>query len=145
MQKPVWLGRGGPPAMPDALRNGARDVARPTKEFNERRGEQLNVRVTPDERAQLDRTASGLGLSTAEFLRRRGLGYRLPPVATERQANALAATALVRLGNNLNQIAHHLNAGRPAPLRAVDELAQRIGAELDRLYGSGDHGRRPVL
>jgi hypothetical protein len=111
-------------------------MARPKLAFDQVRGRTLGVRLTDAERATLDQTAAAVGLTAAEFVRRRALGYRLPPVQASAQAQAKLATALMRLGVNLNQLAHHANAGRPVAEAAVIALAARINAELDRLYGS---------
>lgn len=115
-------------------------------EFEERRSDQLKVRLTAAEKTRLDHTAATLGLTTAEFLRRRGLDYRMPAGAAEQKATANLATALIRLGNNVNQIAKHLNAGRGLPpVEVWNDLAARVNSELDRLYGAEPHSGGPVL
>jgi len=119
-------------------------MARPTKAPEERRDGQLGVRLTVAERARLEHTAAAHGLTMAEFMRRRALGYRLPANAAAQQHTARAATALIRLGVNLNQIARHMNTGRGAPPH-LSALIDRINGELDRLYGPGDNGGGPVL
>jgi hypothetical protein len=73
------------------------------------------VRLLPDERAAVEVKAREVGLSLASFLRACGLGTpgprarRSPPVNAEALARATAA--LNKVGSNLNQIAHGLNAG----------------------------------
>jgi hypothetical protein len=73
------------------------------------------VRMLPDERAAVEQKARVVGLSLASFLRTCGLGTpgprarRSPPVNAEVLARATAA--LNKVGSNLNQIAHVLNAG----------------------------------
>jgi hypothetical protein len=73
------------------------------------------VRLLPDERTAVEEKAREAGLSLASFLRACGLGTpgprarRSPPVNAEALARATAA--LSRIGNNINQIAHVLNAG----------------------------------
>jgi hypothetical protein len=52
------------------------------------------------------------GLDLSEFIRRRTLGVPLPPHVAEQRTRATLATALLRLGVNLNQITRHMNAGR---------------------------------
>jgi Bacterial mobilisation protein (MobC) len=54
------------------------------------------------------------------------------------------AVALLRLGVNLNQIAHRMNAGRGAPPELA-ALIVRIDALLDQIYGPGDNGGRAQL
>jgi Bacterial mobilisation protein (MobC) len=52
--------------------------------------------------------------------------------------------ALLRIGVNLNQIAHHMNAGRGAP-PGLSALIERVDALLDDIYGPGDNGGRAQL
>jgi hypothetical protein len=72
------------------------------------------VRLLPDERLAVEERARDVGLSLASFLRASGLGKpgprakRSPPVNAEELARATAA--LNKVGSNLNQIAHVLNA-----------------------------------
>jgi hypothetical protein len=73
------------------------------------------VRLLPDERATIEEKARNTGLSLASFLRACGLGTpgprakRSTPIDAEALARATAA--LNKVGSNLNQIAHVLNAG----------------------------------
>lgn len=73
------------------------------------------VRLLPDERLAVEERARDVGLSLASFLRASGLGTpgprarRTPPVNAEALGRATAA--LNKVGSNLNQIAHVLNAG----------------------------------
>ena len=73
------------------------------------------VRLLPDERIAVEARAREVGLSNAGFLRACGLGTpgprakRRPPVNAEALGRATAA--LNKVGSNLNQIAHILNAG----------------------------------
>ena len=118
-------------------------MGRPTIALEDRRDIQLHVRVNLGEFVRLDQHAALAGVSVAELMRRRGLEeLRLP---TRRQADTLAATALIGLGNLLNQIARSLHRGRGIPLPALDALLSRINTELDRLYGPGDQHRGPDL
>jgi hypothetical protein len=83
-----------------------------------RRGTPVSVRCLPEERAALEEKAREVGLSLASFLRACGLGApgprakRSPPVNAEALGRATAA--LNKVGSNLNQIAHTLNAGGAA-------------------------------
>jgi hypothetical protein len=83
-----------------------------------RRGTPVSVRCLPEERAALEEKAREAGLSLASFLRACGLGApgprakRSPPVNAEALGRATAA--LGKVGANLNQIAHVLNAGGAA-------------------------------
>lgn len=117
-------------------------MARPRKAAVNRRDDQLKLRLTTAERAQIEHAARALGLDASDFTRRRALGYRLPQPRPETQAMQSLAAALIPLGNNLNQLARAANAGRLLP-HSVEELAIRITALLDGFYGSGADSRRP--
>lgn len=119
-------------------------MARPKKAPEERRDGQLKLRLTARERAALDTAAAAYGLTAAEYMRRRSLGERLPATSAATRQTAVLATALLRIGVNLNQIAHRMNAGRAAP-DYLPALIARIDAELDRLYGPGSDEGRAVL
>jgi hypothetical protein len=121
-------------------------MARPKKAPEERREAQLGVRLTTAERVELDQHAAALGISPAEFARRRSLGYRLPAASVAEQRRvARLAVALLRIGVNLNQLTHRANAGREPPPDYLRTLADRINDLLDGIYGPGDSGGRAVL
>ena len=82
---------------------------------------------------------------TSEFFRRRALGYRMPRSGIEQQKMAELTTALLRIGVNLNQIAHHVNAGRSTPVVELSDLIARINATMDALDESGGAGQGPEL
>lgn len=96
------------------------------------RQKSVRARVTETEYAAIEERARRAGLSTAAYLRACALGdsgpraKRAPPVNRELMATALAD--LNRVGNNLNQIAHHLNAGgHPNQTLIVDARAELVG------------------
>lgn len=119
-------------------------MARPKKAPTERRGDLLALRLTAEERASLEHSAGALGLTVAEFMRRRALGYRLPPLDAQARAMASLAAALMPMGVNLNQLARMANAGRYLP-HSVEDLAARITTLLDGFYGPSTDDRRPQL
>ncbi|WP_374309956.1 MobC family plasmid mobilization relaxosome protein [Methylocella sp.] len=119
-------------------------MARPRKEAGELLLAGPNPRLTLAERVRVEQAAAALGISPSEFMRRRALDYRMPVAAAQQIPLANVATALIRLGNNLNQIAKHMNAGRAAPPDLSDLIA-RINGELDRLYESRRPDNRPVV
>jgi hypothetical protein len=116
-------------------------MARPKKDFDQVRGRPLGVRLTPEERAQINELATAHGITAAEFMRRRSLGHRLPPVEQE----ARLATALMRIGVNLNQLTRHANEGRGLPAAPLYQLLGRINAAMDEIYGPGPDQERPQL
>jgi len=94
---------------------GAREKKGRSKSTKRQRMRSFMVRVTDAEFAAIRDRASATGLAAAAYLRACALGdkgpraKRAPPVQGDLLAQAIAA--LNRVGNNLNQIAHHLNAG----------------------------------
>lgn len=121
-------------------------MARPTKAFNERRDDQLTIRVTAAERARIEQAADMAGLTSTEYLRRRALGVRMTVARRRSEPERLAAVALIGIGNNLNQMTKHANAGYGLPVRgALEELLIRVHATLDGLYDPSDQHRRPDL
>jgi len=119
-------------------------MGRPRKAPEEKREDRLNPRLTTAERAEIEHSAAILGVSPSDFVRRRSLNYRLPAALALQRHVAALAVALLRIGVNLNQIAHHMNAGRGAP-PALFALIDRIDVILDEIYGPGDNGGRVQL
>lgn len=107
-------------------------MARPKKSPDELRDIRTAVMLTEAERATLEQQASLYGLSLSEFIRRRTLGRPLPATVAAQRTHAALATALLRIGVNLNQITHHMNAGRSAPPH-LPELISDIRVHVDRL------------
>ena len=83
------------------------------------------IMLTEAERAELETRVRATGLTMSEFMRRRALGVPLPASAGDQRSRALLATALLRIGVNLNQIAHHMNAGRSEAF-FLPELTERL-------------------
>lgn len=77
----------------------------------------ITVRLTPDERASIDTAAERAGLTPGSYARGIVLGapaprqVRRPPI--ERRELARLLGELGHVGANLNQLAHHANAGMP--------------------------------
>lgn len=120
-------------------------MARPTKAFNDRRDDQLTTRVTADERARIERAADLAGLTPSEFMRRRALSMKVSPARQRSEPERLAAVALIGIGNNLNQLTHHANAGQGVLVSEILTTLARINGELDRLYDPVYQQRRPDL
>jgi Bacterial mobilisation protein (MobC) len=98
-------------------------TGRPKKAAAEQRSESLPaVRVTAAERAFVEEMAADAGLPLTEFCRQAVLRRRITPRPTDPAASALVE--LNRVGVNLNQIAHRLNASGKAPRSLVDTLAE---------------------
>lgn len=107
------------------------------------------ARLTPDEHAAITTLADKRGMSPGALIRQTllkvppGPNVRRPTADTKLLAKALAE--LGKIGSNINQIAYHLNAGRPgdriedsldAALRELLEwrtvLMQALGHERNR-------------
>lgn len=111
-------------------------MARPTLQPHERRTERFNLRFTAAELAHIQQQAHAAGIDATEFLRRRALGYVVPPAP--RRADASLVSELNRVGQNLNQIARNLNSGRTLRLE-VDVVIAELRGILEKVasgYGS---------
>jgi sugar phosphate isomerase/epimerase len=97
----------------------------------------FSVRVTDDELRQLRAWATAAGLSLARYVVASGLGGVPPPLSAEERALRQRAIFHARkIGVNLNQIAHRLNADDnvepdelAAALRASTEALRRLAGE----------------
>lgn len=85
-------------------------MARPKKQDGEGRTELIRARVTLAEKNHCLEQAALAGLSEAEYVRRRSVGYKVPPAPSK--ADATLLMELNRIGVNLNQLARHANAGK---------------------------------
>ena len=70
------------------------------------------ARFTPEEAATFDAKAAPYG-GTSAFIRHIALDQPLPRSKVELQLLAKVLAELGKIGSNINQIAYHLNAGRP--------------------------------
>lgn len=103
------------------------------------------VRCSSDEREALRFRAATAGLSVGSYLRLAGLGdagiraKRAPTLNAVLLAQAVAA--LNKAGSNLNQIAHHLNAGHVAgSAETVQTLHETRAAVLQIIALTGRKG-----
>ena len=98
-------------------------MARPPLRPEERRDDRLpNLRVTAAERVLVDERAAAAGLTLVEYCRRAIFKSRIAPKrGTVDQA---LLVELNRVGVNLNQIAHKVNAGRNLPPDFPEALAE---------------------
>lgn len=97
------------------------------------------VRANAGEAAEIKQAAATARLPVAIFLRHRALG--LPVVAPMALSDVQTATALGRIGHNINQAVKLLHKGGPAdwPAAQLDEL-QRTCADLAiRIAMAGEH------
>ena len=109
----------------------------------ERRTARLSVRLNDPELGQLRRRARARGLSVTRLLVDGALGRPLPPARSpvDERSGALLGDLvgrldaldeqLVRVGNNLNQMAHGVNISRE--LRATEKLDRALWEWHERL------------
>lgn len=114
--------------------------ARSGSERRQRTGHPAQMRVTPEERAQLEARAERTGMTVSAYMRHQCLGeagpraVRRPPV--ERAALARLLGQLGKCGSNVNQIARALNSDRelmhdiPQTLAEIRAAALAISATL---------------
>jgi len=94
------------------------------------RSAHITVRLTPDERGQVDASAERAGLTAGSYVRQTVLGasaprqVRRPPV--ERKELARLLGQLGHIGSNLNQIARALNSGDEADDQALAEALKSL-------------------
>jgi hypothetical protein len=76
------------------------------------RMEYIHARVTPEEKLAIAAKAEAVGGISALF-RAAVLGYKPKKSKVDVEAVTQVLAALGKIGSNVNQIAKHLNAGRP--------------------------------
>lgn len=121
-------------------------MGRPKKLPDERRTETIRARVTVAEFEHVHQQARAAGLDVSEYVRRRAVGYVVPPAPVHRRADPGVVTELNRLGlelkaigNNANQIALALNAGRRSSqpweevVRRIKQLTGEVSGTLEDL------------
>jgi uncharacterized hydantoinase/oxoprolinase family protein len=92
------------------------------------------VRLLPEERAAVEERAATAGLSLAAYSRSCMLGDAGPRARkrapVDRELLARTNADLNRVGNNLNQIAHALNAGGSVILSEITATSRELLATL---------------
>ena len=106
-------------------------MARPRKEEHEKRTETVRARVSVAEKAYIKEQAQLAGLDVTEYLRRRALGYVVPPSPSMRGGSPGLVTELNRLGLelkaigvNANQLALASNSNRRSRISWEDVVAR---------------------
>lgn len=81
--------------------------------MSERRTERLNLRVSSEERAAIERRASDAGISLSAYLRKRALKNDNEPIMhVDTDTLKKIYANLRKCGSNLNQCAYRLNTRR---------------------------------
>lgn len=115
----------------------------------------VTVRLTADERARLETLSSRTGLAAGAFMRAAAFGEAGPRAQRRPTADHAVLRQLLgelgRIGNNINQIARHLNTGQESDMAELREaLAAYLGlrnAIYDAIGKDRHHdhqGREPV-
>ena len=91
------------------------------------------VRLTNDEHSRLTELSKRAGLSLSRFLVESGLTGKAPTPA-DRMVRERAVLQLIRVGNNLNQIARQLNAQRGGLSSGrVEDTLTALNTMLERM------------
>jgi len=91
----------------------------------------ITMRINPQEAATIRQIAQSRGESVSALMRSALLQSRLRPSRIDLQAVGRLLGQLGKIGSNINQIAYHLNAGRPGDrVEGSLEEALRDLAEL---------------
>ena len=98
-----------------------------TKAPEDRHSRTLSIRLTPAEHADAVVVAEALGISVARLMRSRA--EALPPNRADKEL----ATELVRIGVNINQIAHAINAGTQPQLAELVPVLDGLNASIEEL------------
>jgi hypothetical protein len=85
-------------------------MARPKLNDNDKRTEQVNIRLTNDENAKVNEYATASGLSPANWIRAKVFTGKFPTVKMS-PLDASIYQELKRIGVNLNQATHKINQG----------------------------------
>lgn len=125
-------------------------MPRPKKHPDEKRDQRFNLRFTAAELAHVETQARLAGIGPHEFLRRRALGYVVPPASAQQRTDPGIVTELNRLGlelkaigNNANQLALASHTNRrfatswAGVVERIHELGGQVTAALERLVIRG--------
>lgn len=85
-------------------------MARPRINDTDKRIIQVNIRLTVEEHARISQYASASGISVANWMRRKVFTGKFPPVKVS-PLDAAVYQELKKIGVNLNQATHKINAG----------------------------------
>lgn len=107
-------------------------MARPKKTDAEKRDQVVNTRFTLAEHEHLRAQAEAAGLSVSEYLRRRAIGYTVPPAPARSYSDPALISELNRIGVNVNQLARASHRGS-AFTRYWRDVGTELGTILSKL------------
>jgi uncharacterized protein (DUF1778 family) len=100
-----------------------------------KKGKQLTVRVSEEEKREIERRAGAAGRSVSRYLAEAGLSDDGQMSAGERaglmEELGDILEELQALGTNVSQIAYRLNAQKPVPPEAVERAAEAVEQASD--------------
>ena len=102
---------------------------RPKKPEAKRRSLTHGLRLSPQEKKELEARADRAGLTLSEYLRRRAFGRKV-----QTQIEGKALKELNRIGVNLNQIARAANRGELVGQQATEAIKE-LRALMDQIDG----------
>jgi len=111
---------GNPDGNPSGNPGGNSTGGRPRKDPRERRSLTHGLRLSPNEKEELEERAEEAGLSLSAYLRRRGLGKPM-----KAQIEKKAIKEINKVGVNLNQLARWANQGKGRAVESEIEDAIR--------------------
>lgn len=106
-------------------------MARPTKSPTERRTEQVKIVLSPVELAQVKGKADQAGTTATAFVRAAALGKSVTVTQTT-APDFMTRHEMRRIGVNLNQIAHTLNAGLGYTPPELLQVCQKLDHLFDQ-------------
>lgn len=112
-------------------------MARPPKDPAEVSSRPVGLRLRPALYDQIKAKADALGMSLSAYFIKAAAEVQLPRPVPE--VNRLVARELIRIGTNMNQLAHAANAGTPVGVNPQDlvVLAQIMRRFREDLLGRG--------
>jgi hypothetical protein len=114
-------------------------MARPKKQEHEKRTERQNLRFTVAEMVYIQQQAEAAGISPAEYVRRRALGYTVPSGPSSRRTDPALLSELNRVGVNVNQLTRAVHQGRDF-VQYWEEIGRELRNVLERLVRDGTGG-----
>lgn len=105
---------------------------RKPKADGDRKGTVFRVRLSGDDHSRLIDNARAAQLSESEYVRQALRGSR-PSSSKTPKADVQLVNELIRVGVNLNQIAHQVNSTRGSIPRGLVPCLEKVGALLDQL------------
>jgi len=110
-------------------------MGRPQKQEHEKRTERQNLRFTVAETVYIQQQAEAAGISPAEYVRRRALGYTVPSGVSSRGTDPALISELNRIGVNVNQLARAVHRGRDF-VHYWEEVGQELRRVLEAVVRS---------